>query len=163
MVDLLAGWTKRYPVISIEDAFGEEDVASWQSLTARIGDRVQLVGDDLFVTNPVRLRWGLENHLANAILIKLNQIGTLTDTLDVLRLAQREGYGTVVSIRSGETEDTFISDMAVATDAAQMKLGSLARSSKVAKFNQLLRIERALGPDAAYAGRQSLKHLASRP
>ncbi len=157
MADLISDWSAKYPLTSIEDPLHEEDWETWRLLTSRIGDKVQLVGDDLFVTNPARLAWGIENKLANAILVKLNQIGTLTDTIAVLRMAQRAGYGTVVSIRSGETEDTFVSDLAVATRAGQIKLGSLARSSRVAKFNQLLRIERLLGNSAPYAGRRTSK------
>jgi enolase len=148
--DSLAG---RYPICSIEDGLGEEDWEGWVALTRRLGARVQLVGDDLFVTNPEILREGIRKGAANAVLIKPNQIGTLTETLEAIELAKRAGYGTVISHRSGETEDTFIADLAVAVNAGQIKTGSLARAERTAKYNQLLRIEEALGPAAAWPGR----------
>jgi enolase len=143
----------KYPIISIEDGCAEDDWDGWKLLTQRIGSRVQLVGDDLFVTNVERLRRGIEAGTANAILIKLNQIGTLTETLDCIRLATESGYRSIISHRSGETEDAFIADLAVATNAGQIKTGSLCRSERVAKYNQLLRIRSELGGSAAYAGR----------
>ncbi len=142
----------RYPIISIEDGMAEDDWAGWDSLTKTLGDRVQLVGDDLFVTNPVRLAEGLEKGVANAILIKVNQIGTLSETLDTVEMAHKAAYRAVMSHRSGETEDTTIADLAVATNCGQIKTGSLARSDRLAKYNQLLRIEEELGPQARYAG-----------
>jgi enolase len=144
-----------YPLVSIEDPLEEEDWDGYVHLTAQLGDKVQIVGDDLFVTNPVRLAKGLEMKAANSILIKVNQIGTLTETMDAVALAQRAGYTTVISHRSGETEDTFIADLAVATDSGQIKTGAPARSERVAKYNQLLRIEEELGEAAVYAGRSA--------
>ena len=144
-----------YPLVSIEDPLEEEDWDGYVHLTAQLGDKVQIVGDDLFVTNPIRLAKGLEIKAANSILIKVNQIGTLTETMDAVALAQRAGYTTVISHRSGETEDTFIADLAVATDAGQIKTGAPARSERVAKYNQLLRIEEELGEAAVYAGRSA--------
>jgi enolase len=144
-----------YPLVSIEDPLEEEDWEGYVHLTAQLGDKVQIVGDDLFVTNPIRLAKGLEMKAANSILIKVNQIGTLTETMDAVSLAQRAGYTTVISHRSGETEDTFIADLAVATDAGQIKTGAPARSERVAKYNQLLRIEEELGEAAVYAGRSA--------
>lgn len=141
LVDLLAGWVHTYPILSIEDGMAEDDWDGWRLLTARLGERVQLIGDDLFVTHPDRLARGIETKAANSILIKLNQIGTLTETLDVLRQARAAGYRPVISARSGETEDTTIADLAVATGAGQIKIGSVARSERLAKYNQLLRIE----------------------
>ncbi|MEA2331283.1 MAG: enolase [Thermoleophilaceae bacterium] len=145
----------RYPVLSIEDGMDEEDWDGWRALTERIGDRVQLVGDDLFVTNTERLRRGIELGVANSILVKVNQIGTLTETLDAVRMAQEAGYSAVMSHRSGETEDTTIADLAVATGCGQIKTGAPSRSDRVAKYNQLLRIEEALGADAEYPGRSA--------
>ncbi|MFV0497345.1 MAG: phosphopyruvate hydratase [Candidatus Fimivivens sp.] len=142
-----------YPIISLEDCLGEEDWAGWQQLTKRVGDRVQLVGDDLFVTNPTRLEKGIQTGTANAILIKPNQIGTLSETLHTISLAQSCGYATVISHRSGETEDAFIADLAVAVNAGQIKTGAPCRSERVAKYNRLLEIERALGANAVYGGR----------
>ena len=142
----------RYPIISIEDGMAEDDWAGWEALTKAIGDRVQLVGDDLFVTNPVRLAEGIAKGVANAILIKVNQIGTLSETLDAVEMAHKAGYRAVMSHRSGETEDATIADLAVATNCGQIKTGSLARSDRLAKYNQLLRIEEELGPQAHYAG-----------
>ena len=152
MVDFWADWVDRYPIVSIEDGMGEDDWDGWVALTERIGDRVQLVGDDLFVTNPEVLRRGIEAGAANAILIKPNQIGTLTETLECVRIAQRAGYATMISHRSGETEDATISEIAVATNAGQIKTGAPARGERTAKYNQLLRIEDALGDAARYAG-----------
>lgn len=152
---LLADWVDRYPILSIEDGMGEADWAGWKLLTERIGDRCQLVGDDLFVTNTRLLQQGIEAGVANSILIKLNQIGTLTETLDAIAMATGAGYSSVVSHRSGETEDTTIADLAVASAATQIKTGSLCRSDRVAKYNQLLRIEEALGDTASYAGRSA--------
>ena len=154
MVDLLDGWVDRYPIISIEDGLAEDDWEGWHSLTDRLGSRVQLIGDDLFVTNRERLQRGIDEGVANAVLVKLNQIGTLTETLEVVALAQQAGFLPVVSARSGETEDTTIADLAVATGSGQIKIGSLARSERLAKYNQLLRIEDELGQQATYRGRQ---------
>jgi len=151
-IDYLADLTTKYPIISIEDGLHEDDWANWQLLTQKIGSKVQLVGDDLFVTNSVRLRQGIEQKSANAILIKLNQIGTLTETLQTIDLATRNGFKSIISHRSGETEDTTIADLAVATRAGQIKTGSLCRSERVAKYNRLLRIEDELGDLAVYAG-----------
>ncbi len=144
----------KYPLVSIEDGMHEEDWAGWQHLTEKLGGRVQLVGDDLFVTNPGRLRRGIKHHVANALLVKVNQIGTLTETLTAMKLAHRAGYRCVVSHRSGETGDTFIADLAVGTEAGQIKTGSASRSDRTEKYNQLLRIEAALGSQATYAGAQ---------
>jgi enolase len=147
-----AGIVERFPVVSIEDGAAEDDWQAWQELTARVGEQVQLVGDDLFVTNVERLERGIEEQVANAILIKVNQIGTLTETLDAIALARANGYGVVMSHRSGETEDTTIADLAVATNAGQIKTGAPSRSDRVAKYNQLLRIEEELGGDGVYPG-----------
>ncbi len=152
MVDYWADWAARYPIASIEDGLAEDDWASWEALTRKIGDRIQLVGDDLFVTNTDRLARGIEEHAGNAILVKLNQIGTLTETLEAVEMAQRAGFGVVISHRSGETEDTFIADLAVATNAGQIKTGAPSRMDRVTKYNQLLRIEELLGGDAVYPG-----------
>ncbi len=157
MVDYLSGLTARFPIVTIEDGCAEDDWAGWAHLTESLGARVQLVGDDVFVTNPQRLAKGLEDGLANAILIKVNQIGSLTETLDVVDLARRHAYGAVMSHRSGETEDATIADLAVATACGQIKTGSLSRSDRTAKYNQLLRIEAELGPQAVYAGRAAIK------
>ncbi len=151
-IDYLADLTTKYPIVSIEDGLHEDDWASWQLLTQKIGSKVQLVGDDLFVTNSVRLRQGIKEKSANAILIKLNQIGTLTETLQTIDLATRNSFKSIISHRSGETEDTTIADLAVATRAGQIKTGSLCRSERVAKYNRLLRIEDELGDLAIYAG-----------
>ncbi|HEU0183277.1 MAG TPA: enolase C-terminal domain-like protein, partial [Agromyces mariniharenae] len=142
-----------YPLISIEDPLNEDDWEGWAALTSELGTKLQLVGDDLFVTNPARLADGIARHAGNSILVKVNQIGTLTETLDAVKLAQRAGYTAVLSHRSGETEDTTIADLAVATDCGQIKTGAPARSERVAKYNQLLRIEEELGEAAVYAGR----------
>jgi enolase len=152
MIDLYAGWLEEYPIVSIEDGLHEDDWEGWASLTSRLGDRVQLVGDDLFVTNSERLARGIENGVGNAILVKVNQIGTLTETLESIELARSAGYLSVISHRSGETEDTFIADLAVGTGAGQIKTGSASRTDRVAKYNQLLRIEEELGPVAEYPG-----------
>jgi enolase len=152
MIDYLAGLAANYPIVSIEDGLHEEDWANWKLLTERIGNKVQLVGDDLFVTNPTRLQKGIDQGSANSLLVKLNQIGTLTETLMAIDLAKRHQFSCVISHRSGETEDTTIADLAVATRAGQIKTGSLCRSERVAKYNQLLRIEEELGSQALYAG-----------
>jgi enolase len=149
--------SSRYPVLSIEDGMDEEDWDGWKALTERIGERVQLVGDDLFVTNPERLRRGIESGVANSILVKVNQIGTLTETLEAMRIASEAGYSAVISHRSGETEDVTIADLAVATGCGQIKAGAPSRSDRVAKYNQLLRIEEALGSDASYPGRSAFR------
>jgi enolase len=156
MVDLWADWVARYPIVSIEDGLAEDDWPGWQTLTQRIGDRCQLVGDDLFVTNPVRLRRGIEEGAANAVLVKLNQIGTLSETLEAVSLARGRGWAAVISHRSGETEDTTIADLAVATGTGQIKTGAPSRSERVAKYNRLLRIEAELGAAARYPGREAL-------
>ncbi len=153
MVDLWADWTRRYPIISIEDGMAEEDWDGWRSLTARLGDRVQLVGDDIFVTNPARIREGIRQEAANSVLIKVNQVGTLTETLDAIAEATRAGWTSVISHRSGETEDTTIADLVVATGAGQIKSGAPARGERTAKYNRLLAIEAELGGRARYAGR----------
>ncbi|WP_334131243.1 phosphopyruvate hydratase [Silanimonas lenta] len=158
-VEFLAGWTRQYPIITIEDGMSEHDWEGWSQLTRAIGGTVQLVGDDLFVTNPKILREGIEKGVANSILIKVNQIGTLTETLAAIAMAEAAGYTQVISHRSGETEDTSIADIAVATSATQIKTGSLCRSDRVAKYNQLLRIEEALGAQAHYAGRAAFPGL----
>jgi enolase len=152
MADFYAGLADRFPVVSIEDGVAEDDWAAWRVLTKRLANRVQLVGDDLFVTNVERLQRGIDERVGNAILVKVNQIGTLTETLDTIRLARSSGYAAVISHRSGETEDTTIADLAVATGAGQIKTGAPARTDRVAKFNQLLRIEEELGPRAEYLG-----------
>ena len=157
MAHYWAGIADSYPVLSIEDGMDEEDWDGWRMLTERVGERVQLVGDDLFVTNSERLRRGIESGVANSILVKVNQIGTLTETLDAVRTAREAGYTAVMSHRSGETEDTTIADLAVATGCGQIKTGAPSRSDRVAKYNQLLRIEEALGADAAYPGRSAFR------
>jgi enolase len=157
--DLLATWCDRYPILSIEDAMAENDWAGWRGLTDALGDRVQLVGDDLFVTNTRILREGIDQGIANSILIKINQIGTLTETFAAIELAKRNNYTAVISHRSGETEDTTIADIAVATNAMQIKTGSASRSDRMAKYNQLLRIEEDLGDVAAYPGRDAFYNL----
>ena len=152
MVAFWEAWVEKYPIRSIEDGLAEDDWEGWRLLTERLGGKVQLVGDDLFVTNPERLRAGIERGVANAILVKVNQIGTLSETLEAIRLAQRSGYRAVISHRSGETEDSFIADLAVAVNAGQIKTGSLSRSDRLAKYNQLLRIEEELGRAARFLG-----------
>ena len=156
MVEFYAGWVQRYPIVSIEDGMAENDWTGWAALTKRLGGQVQLVGDDLFVTNTKILKEGIAKGVANAILIKVNQIGTLTETLDAIFAAQRAGYAAVVSHRSGETEDTTIADLAVATNTAQIKTGSASRTDRIAKYNQLLRIEEDLGDVGLFLGRESV-------
>ena len=161
MIDLFARLLDQFPIVSIEDGLAEDDWTGWRKLTDRLGARVLLVGDDIFVTNPSIIRKGVESHVANAVLIKLNQIGTVSETLDAIRTAHDAGYQTVISHRSGETEDTFIADLAVATNAAYIKTGSMARSERVAKYNQLLRIEEEMG-EVAQFGAQARRTLSSR-
>ena len=161
MADYLADLTAAYPIVSIEDGMGEDDFEGWKALTDKIGDKVQLVGDDLFVTNPKRLTMGIGKGLANSLLVKVNQIGTLTETLEAVSIAQRNGYTAVMSHRSGETEDATIADLAVATNCGQIKTGSLARSDRLAKYNQLIRIEEELGDAAVYAGESAFGRLAA--
>jgi enolase len=155
MIDVYERWVKKYPIVSIEDGLAQDDWKGWKEMTVRMGKKIQLVGDDLFVTNVERLARGIREGITNAILIKLNQIGTLTETLDAIELAKRNAFGTVISHRSGETEDAIIADLAVATNAGQIKSGSLSRTDRLAKYNQLLRIEEALGDDAAFLGRKA--------
>jgi enolase len=157
MVRYLEDLVARYPIVSIEDGMAEDDWAGWAALTRALGSRVQLVGDDVFVTNPKRLANGIAKDVANAILVKVNQIGTLSETLEAVSLAQRAAYGAVMSHRSGETEDATIADLAVATNCGQIKTGSLSRSDRLAKYNQLIRIEEMLGPSARYAGKSVLR------
>ena len=157
MVDYLAGLAAAFPIASIEDGFAEDDFEGWKLVTDRLGGKLQLVGDDLFVTNPARLADGIKGGLANSILIKVNQIGTLSETLDAVDMAHRAGYTAVMSHRSGETEDSIIADLAVATNCGQIKTGSLARSDRLAKYNQLLRIEEQLGDQAIYLGAAAIK------
>jgi len=159
MADYLADLAAKYPIVSIEDGMGEDDFEGWKILTDKIGHKCQLVGDDLFVTNPKRLAQGIKAGLANSLLVKVNQIGTLSETLEAVNMAQRAGYTAVMSHRSGETEDSTIADLAVATNCGQIKTGSLARSDRLAKYNQLIRIEEELGPVAVYAGRSAIKAL----
>jgi enolase len=160
MVEMYQEWVREYPIISIEDGVAESDWEGWQALTRAIGDRVQLVGDDVFVTNPEILRKGIADGVGNALLVKLNQIGTVSETLDAMAMARGAGYATIISHRSGETEDSTIADLAVGTSAGQIKTGSASRSDRVAKYNQLLRIEEALGSAARYAGREAIRQLA---
>ena len=157
MVDYLEGLVGAFPIVTIEDGCAEDDFEGWKLLTDRLGSKVQLVGDDLFVTNPERLADGIKRGLANSILVKVNQIGTLSETLDAVNLAHRSAYTAVMSHRSGETEDSTIADLAVATNCGQIKTGSLSRSDRLAKYNQLLRIEEQLGDQAVYAARGALK------
>ena len=152
MVDFLADWCDKYPICSIEDGCAEDDWDTWKKLTSKMGDRVQLVGDDLFVTNVERLQRGIDDGIGNSILIKVNQIGTLTETIDAIQLATRNNYTSVTSHRSGETEDSTIADLAVALSTGQIKTGSASRSDRMAKYNQLLRIEEMLGDSAQYGG-----------
>jgi enolase len=159
MVDYLANLARQYPIVSIEDGMAEGDWDGWKLLTEKLGGEIQLVGDDLFVTNPEILKEGIEKGITNSILIKLNQIGTLSETLSAISMAHQAGYTTVISHRSGETEDAFIADLAVAVNAGQIKTGSLCRSERIAKYNQLLRIEQELGPMAQYAGPSAFKSL----
>jgi enolase len=157
MADFWSGVCDRYPVVSIEDGMDEEDWTGWARLTERLGERCQLVGDDLFVTNPERLQRGIDSAVGNSILIKVNQIGTLTETLEAISIAREAGYTAVMSHRSGETEDTTIADLAVATGVGQIKTGAPSRSDRVAKYNQLLRIEEELGDAASYPGLDALR------
>ena len=159
MVDFWEDWTRRYPIVSIEDGLGEDDWDGWARLTARLGDRVQLVGDDLFVTNKERLSRGIHSNVGNSILIKVNQIGTLSETLEAIETARKAGYTAVISHRSGETEDSTIADLAVGTGAGQIKTGSASRSDRIAKYNQLLRIEEELGESAVYPGREAFYNI----
>lgn len=162
LTDLLAHWQLTYPIISIEDGLAEDDWDGWEYLTVKVGGSTQLIGDDLFTTNPERLQRGADLDIANAVLVKPNQIGTLTETLDTVRLAQQRGYLPVISARSGETEDTTIADLAVATGAGQIKIGSITRSERLAKYNRLLRIEEELGKDGKFAGRDVFARFLSR-
>jgi enolase len=157
MADWLAGLAANYPIASIEDGMGEDDAEGWKALTEKLGASVQLVGDDAFVTNVKRLQWGIDHEIANSILIKVNQIGSLSETIDAVKLAQTNAYTAVMSHRSGETEDSTIADLAVALSCGQIKTGSLARSDRTAKYNQLLRIEEELGDTARYAGRSAVR------
>jgi enolase len=161
MVEYYAGLCERYPIVSIEDGLAEDDWEGWAAITKRLGARVQLVGDDLFVTNVTRLARGIREGIANSILIKVNQIGTLTESLAAIEMAHRAGYTTVISHRSGETEDVTIADLAVGTNAGQIKTGSLSRTDRVAKYNQLLRIEQQLGENAYYPGRAAFRKLSA--
>jgi enolase len=160
MIEMYEGLCERYPVVSIEDGLGEDDWGGWGALTRRLGGRVQLVGDDIFVTNPAIIQQAIKNAIANAVLVKVNQVGTLTETMQAIELAKRAGYGTIISHRSGETEDTFIADLAVAVNAGQIKTGSVARSERTAKYNQLLRIEEELGHAASFPGRSLYTRIA---
>jgi enolase len=157
MVKFWADWVRQYPIVSIEDGMAEDDWAGWKTMTVELGDKIQLVGDDLFVTNTQRLAQGIEKGIANSILIKVNQIGTLTETLEAIKMAADAGYTSITSHRSGETEDTFIADLSVATSAGQIKTGSASRTDRIAKYNQLLRIEEELGSAAKYAGRKAFR------
>ena len=163
MVEMYTDWVRQYPIISIEDGVAESDWDGWRALTRALGDRVQLVGDDVFVTNPAILQKGIEEKVGNALLVKLNQIGTVSETLDAIAMARNAGYATIISHRSGETEDTTIADLAVGTSAGQIKTGSASRSDRIAKYNQLLRIEEELGTAARYAGRDAIRQIAARP
>ena len=158
MVDYWANWIKQYPIISLEDGLAEDDWEGWRLLTEKLGDKIQLVGDDIFVTNTERLSKGIEMGVANSILIKVNQIGTLTETLDAIEMAKKAGYTNVISHRSGETEDTTIADIAVATNAGQIKTGSLSRTDRIAKYNQLLRIEEDLMDNAVFQGLSAINY-----
>ena len=160
MIATYEDWVRQYPIVSIEDGLAEGDWPGWKRLTTALGSRVQLVGDDIFVTNPAILRQGIDQGVANALLVKLNQIGTVTETLEAVEMARADGYASVISHRSGETEDTTIADLAVGTSAGQIKTGSASRSDRTAKYNRLLRIESALGPAARFAGRAAIKQLA---
>src|SRR5437868_10420951 len=161
MIDLWTGWCRQYPIVSIEDGLAERDWEGWRALTQALGERVQLVGDDVFVTNPAILKKGIDDHVGNALLVKLNQIGTVTETLDAIAMARNAGYGTIISHRSGETEDSTIADLAVGTSAGQIKTGSASRSDRIAKYNQLLRIDEELGSAARYAGRAAIRQLSA--
>jgi enolase len=159
MIRLYEDWIRQYPIVSIEDGLAEGDWDGWKSLTTALGGRVQLVGDDVFVTNPEILKRGIAEKVGNSILVKLNQIGTVTETLDAVAMAREAGYASIISHRSGETEDTTIADLAVGTGAGQIKTGSASRTDRVAKYNQLLRIEEELGSRGKYAGRSAIKQL----
>jgi enolase len=159
MIALYQDWCRQYPILSIEDGLAEGDWPGWERLTAALGARVQLVGDDIFVTNPAILKQGIDRKIGNALLVKLNQIGSVSETLAAVEMARQAGYTSVISHRSGETEDSTIADLAVATCAGQIKTGSASRSDRTAKYNQLLRIEAALGSSATYAGRAAIKQL----
>jgi enolase len=161
MVEMYADWVRQYPIVSIEDGVAEGDWEGWKALTQALGDRVQLVGDDVFVTNPEILRRGIAEGVGNALLVKLNQIGTVSETLDAIAIARQANYATIISHRSGETEDTTIADLAVGTSAGQIKTGSASRSDRVAKYNRLLRIEEELGSAGRYAGRAAVRQLAT--
>ena len=161
MVEMYTEWVRQYPIISIEDGVAEQDWDGWKALTRALGDRVQLVGDDVFVTNPQILAQGIDEGIGNALLVKLNQIGTVSETLDAIALARDASYATIISHRSGETEDSTIADLAVGTSAGQIKTGSASRSDRIAKYNQLLRIEEELGASAKYAGRSAIRQLAT--
>jgi enolase len=150
MVEFWESWVKQYPIISIEDGMAEDDWTGWKLMTEKLGDKIQLVGDDLFVTNVKRLQRGIDEHTANGLLVKVNQIGTLTETINAVSLAQHNGYNTIMSHRSGETEDTTIADLAVALNCGQIKTGSASRTDRIAKYNQLLRIEEMLGENAVF-------------
>jgi enolase len=152
MVEMYASWCEKYPIISIEDGLAEDDWDGWKALTDRLDGKIQIVGDDLFVTQTPRLKRGIDQGIANSILVKLNQVGSLSETLDCVRTAQHAGYTAIISHRSGETEDNFIADLAVATNAGQIKTGSASRSDRIAKYNQLLRIGDQLGEDGRFAG-----------
>jgi enolase len=162
MVALYEDWIRQYPIASIEDGVAEGDWEGWKLLTKHLGDRVQLVGDDVFVTNPEILRKGIDQKVGNALLVKLNQIGTVTETLDAIAMARDAHYATIISHRSGETEDSTIADLAVGTAAGQIKTGSASRTDRICKYNQLLRIEEELGSQASYAGRSAIKALHTR-
>ena len=157
MVQLYQDWVRQYPIISIEDGFAEDDWEGWRIVTGALGKNIQLVGDDLFVTNKVRLKRGIDSGIANSILVKVNQIGSLTETLETMQLAKENGYTTIMSHRSGETEDVTIADLAVATNAGQIKTGAPCRGERTAKYNQLLRIEEELGKRAVYAGKNAFR------
>ena len=159
MIELYAKWVDKYPLISLEDGLAENDWDGWVRLTKRLGDKIQLVGDDLFVTNTTFIRKGIELGAANAVLIKVNQIGTLTETFDAIEMAKEAGYTAIVSHRSGESEDTTIADLVVATNAGQIKTGSMSRTDRIAKYNQLMRIEEGLGPAAQYKGRKAFYNV----
>jgi enolase len=161
MIQLYEDWLRQYPIVSIEDGLAEGDWDGWKTLTSTLGGRVQLIGDDVFVTNPAILKRGIADGIANALLVKLNQIGTVSETLDAVRMASDAGYASIISHRSGETEDTTIADLAVGTAAGQIKTGSTSRTDRVCKYNQLLRIEEALGSDARYAGRSAIRTLST--
>jgi enolase len=158
MVDFYDNWTKQYPIVSIEDGLAEDDWAGWKLMTDKMGGRIQLVGDDLFVTNTKRIQRGIEEGVANSILIKVNQIGTVTESLEAIDLGRRYGYTSVISHRSGETEDTFIADLAVATGVGQIKTGSASRTDRISKYNQVLRIEEELGSGAVFLGIESINY-----